>query len=235
MIGAHITNLGKYNEGEPCGEFLILPATKEDVKALLSRIGVDGVIYEEIIITEYETEIDGLSCCLGEYENIDELNYLASLLSDLNEWELEKFEAAVSHGEYSGCLQDLINLTQNLECYEYCPDINDEEELGHYLIEELQWDEIPERIEKYFNYEEYGSDFDINVGGKFTGNGYIYRYDTDFTEHYKGRHIPDHYQIFAYPNPPAKMPIKEQLEMYGKMASATVTANIPVKTHDERV
>ncbi len=54
MIDAYITNLGKYVAGNFCGERLTLPADKEDVQALLARIGVDGVLYEEIIITEFQ-------------------------------------------------------------------------------------------------------------------------------------------------------------------------------------
>jgi len=73
-----VTNLGKYNEGELCGEYLKLPATREDVQSLLARVGVDGVLYEELFITDFETDIDGLVDCLGEYESIDELNYLAA-------------------------------------------------------------------------------------------------------------------------------------------------------------
>ena len=63
MIEAYVTNLGKYNEGELAGEFLKLPATTEEVQALLSRIGVDGVMYEETFITDYETDIPGLYDC----------------------------------------------------------------------------------------------------------------------------------------------------------------------------
>ena len=59
MIDAYVTNLGKYVEGELCGEYLKLPAKKEDVQALLARIGVDGVLYEEFFITDYETKISG--------------------------------------------------------------------------------------------------------------------------------------------------------------------------------
>jgi len=61
MIDVYITNLGKYNEGVLCGEYLKLPAEKSDVQALLARIGVDGIIYEETFITDYETDIDGLN------------------------------------------------------------------------------------------------------------------------------------------------------------------------------
>jgi len=218
MISAYITNLGKYNEGDLCGEYLKLPATKEDVKALLSRIGIDGVIYEEIIITDYETDIDFLRRFLGEYESVYELNYLAAMLADMDEWELKKFEALLEYGEYTSCVQDLINLTQNLDCYEYEPDITNNEELAYYYIGQIETLSIPEHLENYIDFESYGSDISINEGGVFTNNGYVYQNREDFTEYYKGRHIPDEYRIFAYPDPPDRMPIRKQLEMYGKMS-----------------
>jgi len=233
MIEAYVTNLGKYNEGDLCGEYLKLPATKEDIKALLSRIGIDGVLYEEFFITDYATDVDGLCRYLGEYESIDELNYLASMLSDLYDYELEKFEAAVAYGDRSGCVQDLINLAQNMDCYEFYPDVDDEDELGRYLIEELEYEKIPERLEPYFDYEAYGRDFSVNEGGEFVQGGYISRNDVDFKEHYKGRHIPDDYQIFAYPDPPEKMPMKQQLEMFDRMA-AFQTTDKQTHTREER-
>jgi len=54
MIEAYITNLGKYNEGHLRGEYLKFPATTEEVQTLLSRIGIDGVMYEEYFITDYK-------------------------------------------------------------------------------------------------------------------------------------------------------------------------------------
>lgn len=113
------------------GEPLKLPATTEEVQALLKRIHVDGVRYEEIFITNYETDIPGLHSCLGEYESIDELNYLASLLDELDEWEVEKCAAAVDFGEYNS-VKDLINLTQNLDCFEFYAGIENEEDLGSF-------------------------------------------------------------------------------------------------------
>ena len=131
MISVFVTNLGKYNEGELCGEYLKLPATTEDVKALLSRIGVDGVIYEEIFITDYENKIDGLDN-LGEYENIGELNYLASLLSDMDKYDLERFEAAAAFDDNNNSVKYLINLTQNLDNFDFYPDVHDYNDLGRY-------------------------------------------------------------------------------------------------------
>lgn len=45
---AYVTNLGKYNEGQLVGETLRFPTSTEEVQALLKRIGVDGVRYQEI-------------------------------------------------------------------------------------------------------------------------------------------------------------------------------------------
>ena len=73
LFEAYVTNLGKYNEGELVGEYLKFPMTPEEVQALLKRIGIDGVRYEEIFITDFDGDVLGLYDHLGEYENIDEL------------------------------------------------------------------------------------------------------------------------------------------------------------------
>ena len=200
MIKAYITNLGKYNEGELRGEYLEFPATQEKYHALLSRIGVDGVRYEEIFITDYETEISGLTRHLGEYESIDELNYLAALLNDMDEHELERFVAALEYGEYVDGAKDLINLSQNLDYFEYYPDVHNAEDLGYYMIDELSMLEIPENIQMYFDYAAYGRDIAINEGGVFTNKGYIVSNHGRFIEHYSGRDdIPDECRISAFP------------------------------------
>lgn len=216
------------------GEYLKLPATQEDVQALLSRIGVDGVLYEEVFITDYKMGIAELHGCLDEYESIDELNYLASLLDDMSEGDIEKFEAAIAYGEYTSNAKNLINLAQNLDCYEYYPEVTTEEELGYYLIDELGALSIPEELAGYFDYEAYGRDAVLN-GGTLTDAGYVEHNGSGFTEYYGGRDdIPDEYKIFAYPDPPEKMPIKQQLEMYGRMALSHVAADRPAPERVER-
>lgn len=201
MIEAYITNLGKYNEGELKGEFLKFPTTTEDVQALLARIGVDGSRYEEYIITEYETDVEGLSSCLNEYESIDELNYLAALLEELNEnEELEKFEAALVLGEYCGSVRELINLTQNLECFEFYPDVANEEDLGRYYVDELDALQIPDNLEPYFDYEAYGRDIALESISDFVNGGFIVGDTRGFTEYYTGKEdLPDEHLVFAYP------------------------------------
>jgi hypothetical protein len=202
---------------------------------LLSHIGVDGVLHEGFFITEYRTDVDGLSRRLSEYESIDELNYLAALLSELDGGELEIFEAAVALGDNAGSVKDLINLAQNLDCYDFYPDISNREELGRYIIEEMDCLKIPDEIADYFDYEAYGRDFEINDGGAFVNGGYIMSNYGTLPEYYKGRDdLPEEHKIFAYPDPPSKMPIREQLEMYAKMALSHTAAERPAPAREER-
>ena len=142
LFEAYITNLGKYNEGELVGETLEFPTSPQEVQALLKHIGVDGIRYEEFFITSFDGDVLGLYDYLGEYENLDELNHLACLLSELDQGELEKFEAVLHTGAHTSSVADIINLTQNLDCFEFYPDIENEEDLGRYWAEDLP---IPER------------------------------------------------------------------------------------------
>ena len=158
LFEAYVTNLGKYNEGELVGEYLKFPTTPEEVQALLKRIGIDGVRYEEIFITDFDGDVLGLYDHLGEYENIDELNHLACVISELDQGDLEKFEAVIDSGEYTGSVKELINLVQNLDCFEFYPGVTDDETLGRIYVEDMEAIDVPEHLLNYFDYEAYGRD-----------------------------------------------------------------------------
>lgn len=207
MLEAYVTNLGKYNEGYLVGEYLAFPATAEEIQALLKRIGIDGVRYEEIFITDYETDIPGLYDCLGEYESIDELNYLAKLLDGLNKGEMDIFYAAIEKGEHSGSIKDMINLTQNLDCYDFYPGVTDYETLGRIYVEDIEAIEVPEHLLSYFDYEAYGLGVRLEEDGHYTKDGYVL-YTCSFREVYAGREaIPDEHSVFSMP----KLTIREQM------------------------
>jgi len=211
LFEAYVTNMGKYNEGALVGEYLKFPTTSDEVQALLKRIGIDGVRYEEIFITDFDGDVLGLYDHLGEYENLDELNHLACLLSELDQSELEKFEAIIDSGEYTGSVKDLINLTQNLDCFEFYSGITSDEELGRMYIEDFEALQIPEHLVDYIDYEAYGRDVRINEGGHFAPGGYVLNNNSRFIEHYSGREdIPDEHKVFSMP----KLNIREQMAAY---------------------
>lgn len=228
FIEAYVTNLGKYNEGELASEPLKFPTTTEEVQALLKRIGVDNIQYEEIFIADYGGDLPELNACLGEYESIDELNHLACLLSELDQSDLEKFEAVIDSGGHTSSVADLINLTQNLDCYEFYPDIESEEDLGRYATEDLP---IPEELKDYFDYEAYGRDVSINEGGHFAPGGYIVQTSSDFKEFYHGiKDIPAEHRVFSYP----KLSIREQMAAYKEIIDGSSLEGYRKLSHKER-
>ena len=197
MFEAYVTNLGLYPErGAGAGEYLKFPTTVEEVQALFSRIGIDEKQYEEYFITDYDSDILGLTDHLGEYESLDELNYLAHLLEEMTPDELEKLEAVMDAGEYTSSVKDLINLTQNLDCFDFYSDVNSEEELGRMYIQDFEAIQVPEHLIDYIDYEAYGRDIRINDGGHFAPGGYVADNRSNFVEHYTGLDdIPDEYRI----------------------------------------
>ena len=204
-FAAFITNLGKYNEGELVGEWVKFPTTAEELKEVFKRIGIGqkddfGQPYEEWFITDYDCYVDGLYSKLGEYENLDELNYLASKLDEMSESEYAQFQAGMEMGDHCGSLQEIINLTENLNCYEVYPDIHDYDDLGRYYIEELDVMQVPEHLQNYIDYEAYGRDVALEENGTFTDQGYVRDTGDSFHEYYDGERgsIPDEYRVMTF-------------------------------------
>ena len=206
-FAAFITNLGKYNEGELVGEWVKFPTTAEELKEVFKRIGIGqkddfGQPYEEWFITDYDCYVDGLYSKLGEYENLDELNYLASKLDEMSESEYAQFQAGMEMGDHCGSLQEIINLTENLDCYEVYPHIEDYDDLGRYYIEELDVMQVPEHLQNYIDYEAYGRDVAMEENGSFTDQGYVRDTGNRFCEYYDGERgsIPDEYRVMTFPD-----------------------------------
>ena len=204
-FAAFITNLGKYNEGSLVGEWVKFPTTAEELKKVFERIGIGskdefGQTYEEWFITDYDCYVDGLYDLLGEYANLDELNYLASKLDDMSQDEYERFQAAMEIGDHTGSIQELINLTENLDCYDVYPDIHDHDDLGRYYIEELDAMQVPEHLRNYIDYEAYGRDIALEESGQFTDLGYVRDTGDSFHEYYDGERgsIPEEYRVMTF-------------------------------------
>ena len=212
ILSGYLSNLGKYTEGRPAGEWVTFPTTAEHLKEVFDRIGIDFKHYEEWHFTEFQSTIPGLTEHLSEYSHPDELNYLGKLLEMQFDDDREKFIAAIEYGDHADSLQDIINLAQNLDCYWIYPSVHNEEEYGHYLVDELEEPELSDEVKRYFMYEEYGRDASINDDGMFTEKGYIYNNRNTFTEWYDGRDVPQEYRVTPQPPQPER-PDPSKVEM----------------------
>ena len=202
---AFVTNLGKYNEGELVGEWVKFPITEEEMQKVFERIGIGtkdefGQVYEEWFITDYECPVHGVYDMLGEYESLDKLNYLASRIEELDKWEQEKFVAIME----SGCdevsdIDDLINLTYNLDNFDFLPSITDESDLGYYYVHEagIYSEKDLGPLANYIDYERFGRDIAMDENGRFTDEGYIRTTGGSWDRYFDGSldDIPDEYRI----------------------------------------
>lgn len=213
---AYITNLGKYNEGALVGEWVNFPTTYENMQEVFQRIGIDGIRYEEWFITDYDCYVDGLHAVLGEYESLDELNYLAAGIEAMDKDDFARFEAAIGVSDYSNSVKDLINLTENLNKYDIYPDVHDHDDLGRLYIEEYGAMEVPDHLKSYIDYEAYGRDIALDEIGHFTDQGYVRDSGDSFNEVYDGNreNIPEEYRVMSAP----ELSEDEKLEMAQDLA-----------------
>ena len=202
---AFVTNLGKYNEGQLVGEWVKFPTTEEEMQKVFERIGIGstdefGQPYEEWFITDYECPVHGVYDMLSEYESLDKLNYLASRIDEMDKWEQEKFVAIMEAGcDEVSDIDDLINLTYNLDCYDFIPDIHDESDLGYYYVHDagIYSEKELGPLANYIDYERFGRDIAMDESGKFTDEGYIRNTGDGWNHYFDGTRedIPDEYRI----------------------------------------
>ena len=207
----------RFETGEPGGVWLSMPTTKEQLHEAMQRVGITADNPQNFFINGFaNTEQQPFDVPLPVIQSagLDELNYLGNLLAMQRDEDRDKFTAAVALGERAGNVKDLINLAQNLDCYWLYPTVQNEEDYGYYLIDELDELELPEEAKKYFMYEDYGRDAAINDGGRFTEQGYIYNNKNTFTEWYNGKEsdIPREYRVMSFPQPHRPDPSKVEMD-----------------------
>lgn len=161
MMNIYLTNLGKYNEGFLIGEWVSLPISNEDLKNVLKRIKISNKpdansnYYEEYFITDWECDYYNI----GEYENIDTLNEIASQVESLEDNEKEIVKALMSECGYT--LNEAMEKVEsgNYGIYYNCEDMID---VAYYIVEECGYlENIPENVARYFDYEAFARDLSI--------------------------------------------------------------------------
>ncbi|MFR7475485.1 antirestriction protein ArdA [Frisingicoccus sp.] len=175
-FSAFITNLGKYTEGQLIGKWVDFPTTEKELKKVLQEIGIDRIHYEEVFITDYESKIAGLTDCLGQYENLSMLNFLAYKILE-SDCSTEQLEALLELGESTGSIEELITLLDNTDCFMMYEDIQNDFDLGYYFIHETgmlqELSATGNVLANYIDYEAFGRDIRLEEGGIYTENYYV--------------------------------------------------------------
>lgn len=167
-----LTNLGKYVEGCLVGQWVKLPVPEDKLESVLKEIGINDE-YEEYFITDYETSFCGLRDVLGEYESIETLNELAEMLESLSSDDEDKLGAILETESYRN-VTDIKELVERLDEFDLITDIDDDDDLGRYLIDECCCLDVPEYLKSYIDYEAYGRDVRLEQNIIYTSYGCLF-------------------------------------------------------------
>lgn len=170
-ISIYLTNLGKYVEGCLMGEWVKLPVNKDKLQDVLTRIGIDGQQYEEYFISDYESLFSNLH--ISEYSSIQELNELAEKIDGLAACDYDKL-GAVLESESCMTVAEILEIIDQLDSFDLLSEVEDDEALGEYYAEVgCIFHNIPDSIQRYFDFEAYGRDIRLELNCCFTSYGLV--------------------------------------------------------------
>ena len=212
----HIWN-GETDEAKNVDDWIGFPCSPEEFKSILQ---VDGFTDEQIkncVIVGYLPAFPEYSDASDYFatddkfeninkniisEDIDELNYLAHFLCSFGETDRAAFAAAIEAGEHTRSLTDLINLAQNIECYNVVEEIYDWEDYGKYVAKEecnVNVDYLGE-LADYVDFERFGEEYAKRHGGHLLDDKFLETDCATYVVKYDGEveNIPDRFRISLF-------------------------------------
>ena len=153
-------------------EWMQLPASQIKLERAMLRAGIPSCGEMQMLVSDsrFPDEVD---CALDfERESLFELNRLCQMCSNFKEQDLEKF-CAVCQMAKPTCAANIRQLAENLDQFDFAPNIHTPEELGKYMIQQSGHYEYDENLEEFYNYGDYGVKRILQDDGVFVDRGYV--------------------------------------------------------------
>ena len=152
--------------------WLFLPMAQEEIDRALQRAGVADPADARLRLedTQLPDEVDVLLDM--KRENISDLNALAQAADALSTDDLKKLGAVVTMAKPQNAEQ-IKNLAENLDQFDFAPGAHTSAEYGKYMIQQSGRFEYDENLDEFYDYEKYGLQRMGEEDGMFTDRGYI--------------------------------------------------------------
>ncbi len=152
--------------------WLYLPMTQEEIDRALQRAGVADPADTRLRLedTQLPDEVDVLLDM--ERENISDLNALAQAANEFSSDDMKKLGAVVTLAKPQNAEQ-IKNLAENLDQFDFVPGAHTPAEYGKYMIQQSSHFEYDENLDEFYDYEKYGLQRMGEEDGMFTDRGYI--------------------------------------------------------------
>ena len=153
-------------------EWVQLPASRMKLERAMLRAGIPSCGEMQMLVSDsrFPDEVD---CTLDvEHESLFELNRLCHACSGFKEQDFVKL-GAVCQMAKPACAANIRQLAENLDQFDFAPNVHSPEELGKYMIQQSGHYEYDENLEDFYNYGDYGVKRILQDDGVFVDRGYV--------------------------------------------------------------
>ena len=200
MIG----NRSRFETDDPSGYWLDMPATKEQLHEAMQSVGITADNPQDFSIRGYSDDPEKHIALPYEMvcaADVDELNFLASRLNQLDPAEVGKLNAALQQKNGLANIGQVIDFTYNVDFYVHIPEVHTYRDLGDYYLNQSGMVQMPEEWKGGIDLTTFGRNAAAQEKGAFTEYGYIVESGDEWERQFEGREVPEEYKIMSYPQP----------------------------------
>ena len=200
MIG----NRSRFDAGDPGGYWLDMPATKEQLHEAMQSVGITADNPQDFSIRGFSDDPEkhiALPYDMVCAASVDELNFLAARLEQLDPAEVGKLNAALQQKNGLANIGQVIDFTYNVDFYVHIPEVHNYHDLGDYYLNQSGMVQMPEEWKGGIDLSTFGRNAAAQEKGAFTEYGYIVESGDEWERQFEGREVPEEYRIMSYPQP----------------------------------
>lgn len=204
VFSIQLHNRQLYEQGKD-GVWLDMPTTTEQLQAALRQIGISADNPQDFFINGYsypEGQRLALPYDMVLAADVDELNFLAARLGQLDAAEITELNAALQNpkGGFASIGQ-IIDFTENADYYVHLPDLHTAAALGDYYLNRSGMVDMPQEWKAGIDTAQFGRHIAQQEQGAFTEYGYIVKSGDKWQRVHEGQPVPEEYRVMAFPQP----------------------------------
>ena len=174
-------------------EWVQLPTSQIKLERAMLRAGIPSCGEMQILFSgsRFPDEVD---CALDfEQESLFELDRLCQTCANFQDADFEKLSAVCQMAK-PACAANIRQLAENLDQFDFAPNVHTPEELGKYMIQQSGHYEYDENLEDFYNYGDYGVKRMLQEDGVFVDRGYVSYHGTLTLDELKRDDLVESYQ-----------------------------------------
>ena len=152
--------------------WLYLPMAQEEIGRALQRAGISDPADIRLRLEDTQLPNEVAALLDMQHESLADLNALAQATEVLSPDDIKKLGAVVTLAKPQNAEQ-VKNLVENLDLFDFAPDAHSPAEYGKYMIQQSGHYEFDENLDEFYDYEGYAQQHMNEEDGMFTDRGYI--------------------------------------------------------------